>query len=105
MPTYDYRCPENHFHEHRCSVSARPATHPCPECGEEASPAITIAPPIPQVIVLDYPGSKRFKAGYMHSHGDRKGTKIQVGAGGKIAVRDELKEKPDANGNIWRLER
>lgn len=105
MPTYDYRCPDGHFHEFRCSVSAKPETHTCPSCGAEATPAITTAPPIPKVIVLDYPGSKKLKAGYMHTHGDRKATKVQVGYGGSNVVRDEPVGKPDANGNIWHADR
>jgi putative FmdB family regulatory protein len=40
----------------------------------------------PSTIVVDYPGSKRFKAGYVHTHGDRpaekKGSQISM-AGSK----------------------
>ena len=71
----------------------------CPECGETAK-FVLCAPALVTNIVVDYPGSKKFKAGYQHSHGDRKGTKIQVGAGGKITPSDE--PKAPANGAIWK---
>ena len=100
MPTYDYKCPNEHYHDHFCSISSKPATRPCPECGEEAKTVILGAPGLALNIVLDYPGSKKHKAGYQHSHGDRKGTKIQIGPGGKITPSDEPKGSPD--GAIWK---
>jgi putative FmdB family regulatory protein len=98
MPTYDYLCPNNHAHEHFCSISARPETRQCPECGETAKSAILSAPSLATHIVLDYPGSKKHKAGYQHSHADRKGNNIQVGYGGKITPRDA---PPATDGAIW----
>ncbi len=100
MPTYVYACPNKHHQEHRSSISAKPETLPCPECGEPALPAINYMPAVPTTIVVDYPGSKRFKAGYMHTHADRKGDKIQVGYGGKVTPRDP-NLKRDENGNVW----
>lgn len=44
----------------------------CAECGamDGFKKLISVAN-IPTKIVVDYPGSKRFKAGYVHTHGDR----------------------------------
>lgn len=98
MPTYDYACESGHRHEHFCKIADRPTHRECPECGAEAK-FILCAPAIVTNIVVDYPGSKKFKAGYIHSHGDRKGTKIQVGAGGKITPSDEA---PSTGGAIWK---
>lgn len=99
MPTYDYRCANGHAHEHFCKIAERPDARNCPECGEPARFMLS-APALVTNIVVDYPGSKKFKAGYQHSHGDRKGTKIQVGAGGKITPSDE--PKASADGAIWK---
>lgn len=44
----------------------------CPECsGTKGFTRQLCAPPVPTKIIIDYPGSKRFKAGYVHSHADR----------------------------------
>ena len=101
MPIYDYRCPSGHIHEHRCRIADRPAELPCPDCGASSKQAIIAAPALPTTIVVDYPGSKKHKAGYRHTHGDYKGTagKIQVGYGGKIVTHDE--PAPAKEEGIW----
>jgi putative FmdB family regulatory protein len=44
----------------------------CPECGFLKSfTKLASFPNVPTKIILDYPGSKRFKAGYQHTHADR----------------------------------
>lgn len=73
---------------------------PTRACGLAGKRLIS-APAIPSHIVVDYPGSKKHKAGYQHSHGDRPGTKIQVGSGGKISYRELPTEKSGDNA-IWR---
>ena len=99
MPNYDYRCSTGHVHEVRCRIADKPEETSCPECGAESHHVFLTAPAMPTHIVVDYPGSKKFKAGYTHTHGDRKGTKIQVGAGGKIT----RSEEPKATGPaIWK---
>lgn len=100
MPTYEYMCSNDHVHEARFSISERPEQHECPECKQMAKQVILTAPAIPSHIVIDYPGSKKHKAGYQHSHGDRKGTKIQSGYGGIITPSDTPKGSPD--GAIWK---
>jgi putative FmdB family regulatory protein len=44
----------------------------CPSCGVRSGFKKLISlPSIPRKIIVDYPGSKRFKAGYVHTHADR----------------------------------
>ncbi len=54
---------------------------PCPSCENGGTQRLMSAPKLFTTIVPDYPGSKKKKAGYTHSHGDRPKTpgKIQVG--------------------------
>jgi putative FmdB family regulatory protein len=99
MPTYDYRCEQGHDHEHFCKIAERTDSRECPECGGAAKFMIS-APAVISHIVVDYPGSKKHKAGYQHTHGDRRGTKIQTGYGGKITASDE--PKAPSNGAIWK---
>jgi putative FmdB family regulatory protein len=85
MPSYDYLCSNNHVHEVFCSISSKPATKPCPECGAEAHSIITKAPHVwKNIYILDYPGSKALKAGYVHSHGDPGVQKVSVGPAGQL---------------------
>lgn len=84
MPNYDFVCPDDHVTEYRFSIADRPKTAPCAECGKEAKFAILVAPALPTTIVVDYPGSKKHKAGYVHSHADIPATRTQVGYGGAV---------------------
>jgi putative FmdB family regulatory protein len=85
MPTYDFMCAQGHAHEIFCSISARPEISPCPECGAESRQAFLSAPHVWKgLYVLDYPGSKALKAGYVHSHVDPGVSKVSVGAGGAL---------------------
>jgi putative FmdB family regulatory protein len=76
MPLHDFECIAcgSMFEEivpagmHRC---------PCPECGAEGEKVYTKSPPILTAIIPAYPGCKKQKAGYAHSHADRPATKIQ----------------------------
>jgi len=48
----------------------------CPECGsKQGFKKLISLPSIPTKIIVDYPGSKRFKAGYQHTHADRSAEK------------------------------
>jgi len=85
MPTYDYMCKNDHHVEHFCSISAKPETLPCPECPEPMKPVILTAPhQWKNLYVLDFPGSKALKAGYVHSHGDPGVRRVSSGAGGML---------------------
>lgn len=76
MPLHDFQCGSCAcvFEEmvpvgmHRC---------PCPKCGAEGEKVYVKMPPTLTEFVPDYPGSKRLKAGYVHTHGDRPATRIQ----------------------------
>lgn len=101
MPVYDFECPDGHIYEVRCSIAEReqafacthavytvgavtgdePGNEPCGQIGKR----LISTPAMPTTIVLDYPGSKRLKAGYVHSHGPRKASKIQSGYGGMVS--------------------
>jgi putative FmdB family regulatory protein len=55
----------------------------CPECDGLAERTFAKAAHLCTVIVPNYPGCKRQKAGYTHtSHADQKATRIQSGYGG-----------------------
>lgn len=87
MPTYDYGCEDKHDFEVRCSISARPATTPCPHpgCTKLAKQIILTAPHTwLGLYILDYPGSKALKAGYVMSHGDHGVKKVSSGYGGSL---------------------
>ena len=93
MPTYEFECEEGHQFEIFCSISSKPENPSCPAefedgtiCGKTSRQVILSAPFInnSELRILDYPGSKRLKAGYVHSHGPKMATKTQVGYGGKV---------------------
>lgn len=85
MPTYEYACPSAHTHEIFCSISAKPSSPPCPTCGEACKQVFLTSPHVWKgLYVLDYPGSKEKKAGYVHSHVDPGATRVSVGAGGAL---------------------
>lgn len=77
MPLHDFKCPscETIFEEH---VPVGFHQCPCPDCGATADKVYVKMPNTIKEFVVDYPGSKRLKAGYIHSHGDRPATKTQV---------------------------
>lgn len=87
MPVYDYACPSDHIFEVRCSIAARPDLTPCPECGADSRRVILTVPPLLTEIIPSYPGSKKLKAGYVHSHGDKAATKVSSGYGGCVNPR------------------
>lgn len=88
MPTYDYKCEHGHVFERFCSISAKEAepTPPCPQadCGQPSHQILCSMPALNfgDLYILDYPGSKRLKAGYVHSHVDPGATKVSSGVGG-----------------------
>jgi len=82
MPMYNFECVDcKHIMEDL--VPSDTDAIVCEKCSGDA---IRIwagtAPNLVNTIILDYPGSKKHKAGYVHSHGDRPATKIQSGYGG-----------------------
>jgi putative FmdB family regulatory protein len=74
MPLHDFVCPGCNaaFEE---MVPAGMHLCPCPECGRDAEKVYTSSPPILTAIIPDYPGCRKHKAGYVHSHADRPATR------------------------------
>ena len=60
---------------------------PCPTCSKPMTRMIG-APHMFTTIIPCYPGSARFKAGYVHKYVNRPATKTQVGYGGGITKGD-----------------
>lgn len=101
MPTYNYKCEQGHITERWCSIRERDAdpNPPCTEkvdadngspteltCGAKTTQVFLTMPSInnTEVMILDYPGSKRLKAGYVHSYVDPGPTKVSVGPAGQL---------------------
>ena len=43
-------------------------------------------------MILSYTGSKRFKAGFVHSHGDMRATRVQAGRGGAQGPKEKASD-------------
>lgn len=96
MPNYDYRCPRDHVWNRFCSIREHDAITdpPCEGPGEEVGarcglPSHQVFTSMPsinntEVMILDYPGSKRLKAGYVHAYVDPGVKKVSVGYGGAL---------------------
>lgn len=64
---YDFQCREGHvFEELVKDLDDYPAK--CPRCGDVKIERLLCAPRIATICIPDYPGSKRLKAGYQHTH-------------------------------------
>ncbi len=79
---YDFECIkcDHKFDDYVEGSEGQPEA--CPACGESAGfrklPSICASP---QSIIVDYPGSKRLKAGYVHTHArpaEKKGTQVSM---------------------------
>lgn len=90
---YDYRCPEGHttttlryYRDHLDPV-------PCETCGAAATYVLS-APWLndTNVMILSYTGSKKLKAGYVHSHGDMRATRVQAGPGGAQGPKEKASD-------------
>lgn len=95
MPNYDYRCPKGHIWNRFCSIREHDevTAPPCEvteegqaPCGEPSTQVFASMPFInnTDVVILDYPGSKRLKAGYVHAYVDPGVKKVSVGYGGAL---------------------
>lgn len=75
MPMYDYQCEQGHKWAAVVPYDDRDdlAHVLCPECddGDSAVKRFFPTPHQFKKIVPDYPGSKKRKAGYQHTHGDK----------------------------------
>ena len=83
MPLYDFECSHcgTLFEE---IIPAVQTTLECPKCQKSADRKLGGTKVLTNIIPA-YPGCKRQKAGYVHTHGDKKATKIQSGYGGCVS--------------------
>lgn len=93
MATYDYECEQKHVFEIKCRISEHQSELQCPICGSNAKQIIIEAPVLLTEIIPSYPGCKKNKAGYQHSHGDFSGTKVMSGPGGMINPKNQDKKE------------
>jgi putative FmdB family regulatory protein len=83
MPLYDFLCShcDTTFEE---IVPVPQTAHECPKCQKNADRILSGTKQL-TTIIPSYPGCKKKKAGYIHTHGDKKATKIQSGYGGCVS--------------------
>lgn len=92
MPSYDRECLTCglDFEVFVKLISQREDPQPCPECGGESKKVILNAPALnnTEICILSYTSegqsSKRLKAGFVHSHGQKPVTKVSAGYGGVL---------------------
>lgn len=84
MPVYDFTCPKCK-HVETNVIAKLDEEIKCPKC-EAVMTHDHPAPHTLTTIIPTYPGSKRYKAGYVHQFGNRPATKTQVGYGGSISA-------------------
>ncbi len=76
MPLHDFECTKcNHITEE--IVPQDTDAVDCPKCGAQADKAYQGSAKQILSFIPDYPGCKKLRAGYVHSHGDRPSEKIQ----------------------------
>lgn len=78
---FDFECPA--CGEQREELVDKEETPDCSACGKPMK-KIPTGGNLFTTIVPDYPGAKKNKAGYVHTHGDRPATKVQSGPGGCV---------------------
>jgi hypothetical protein len=102
MANYDFQCKNEHIFEITCTIAERNNSFFCPECQEPGKRVFLSFPMVndPNNMILEYPGSKKLKAGYVHSHGDRPAEKTSSGWGGIIQGGNKKHHDPIANGVV-----
>ena len=80
MLMYDFECTKCHHQFEELTV-IKETKSVCPECKGDAQRIVSIPHQL-HTIIPAYPGCKKQKAGYVHTHGNRPATKIQSGYGG-----------------------
>lgn len=83
MPVYDFTCPKCGY-ELKDEIAKFDEKIACPKCKADMSHDHP-APRSFTSIIPTYPGSQRYKAGYVHKHGNRPATKTQIGYGGSVS--------------------
>lgn len=75
MPLYDFKCNQCGNVEEEI-VDSGVLTVTCVQCGGVAERIYLTCPKQLTVIIPDYPGCKKHRAGYVHTHADRPATKV-----------------------------
>jgi putative FmdB family regulatory protein len=76
MPLYDYHC-NSCGHQEETIAPSGTRVVACEKCGAVSERVFLSAPIQMTHVIPSYPGCKRVKAGYVHTHGDRPRTKVQ----------------------------
>jgi len=79
MPLNDFKCACGHECEELVKFGD---VMPCEVCGSAMTIAWKVPPKQFGTIIPTYPGSKKIKAGYVHTHADRPATKVSSGPSG-----------------------
>lgn len=81
MPLHDFKCTKCKYTQEEV-VPATTDNIVCDHCGSVSEKVFLQSAKQLTTIIPDYPGCKKKKAGYVHSHGDKPATKVQSGWGG-----------------------
>ncbi len=76
MPMYDYQC-MSCGHEEEDVMPSNTKVIPCSKCGEKSERVFVSCAKALTTIIPSYPGCKKHRAGYVHTHGDRPRTRVQ----------------------------
>lgn len=79
---HDYACPCGNKFEFM-TMAAGETVH-CPICDSDAVDVVLSGGTVFGTIVPDYPGAKKIKAGYVHTHADRPAEKSSVSVPRKV---------------------
>jgi hypothetical protein len=90
MPIYDFNCTCGHVLTNALAKLDEEVL--CEKCGKPMTREMG-APHTFTSIIPTYPGSAKFKAGYVHKFGNRPATKTQIGYGGSVS-----KDHPTGGG-------
>jgi putative FmdB family regulatory protein len=75
MPMYDFKC-HACGHEEESIEKSGTTRIPCSNCNEQSERFFKGAPTTLTTIIPSYPGCKKHKAGYVHSHADKPATRV-----------------------------
>lgn len=81
MPMHDFECTKCTYTEEEI-VPPGAETINCASCGGVSKKVFLQSAILLTTIIPDYPGCKKKRAGYVHTHGDKSATKVQSGPGG-----------------------
>lgn len=78
MPMYDFKCTNPRCgHVDEEVVPSGTEEYTCTECGAKSKRFFADCAKTLTTIIPDYPGCKKKRAGYVHTHGDKPATRVQ----------------------------